>query len=209
MIWRQLVFDKNAKQCTLTCLSQKPTLQTPSYSLRWNTSPHGTTSVEGNYQSLGQNFDLDDFMKNAKSKYTHNIKDNMWTKSKITEDNKKDLEIAALNSKINFLEALLVKTTRGNSTLKNNSDFNKKITARTCWKLVRPTQGKQWTQRVNGNKFHWYKYHNSSNYHKGLKLQEQNNQTRSLRLKSILQQLIISTTIFVSIRWPSGRLLWC
>ena len=96
-----------------------PTLQTSSYSLCWNTSPHGITSVRGNYQSLSHNFDLDNFMKNAKSKYTHYVKDNMWTKSKIIKDIKKDLEIVALNSKIHCLEVLLVKTTGGNLTLKN------------------------------------------------------------------------------------------
>ena len=125
----------------------------------------------------GNNFDLNNFMKNAKSKYIHYVKDKMWKKSKTIEDVKKESDIVALTSKIDRLEALLARSSESNSNSQSSS--SNQNNSRSGWKVTGPKQGEPWTKTVNGKQFHWCKYHNfwttqhnSKNCRKGLKLQE-------------------------------------
>ena len=119
-------------------------------------------------------------MKNAKSKYTHYVKDKMWTKTKNFKDVKKESDIVILNSKIDCLEALLARTTGGNHNSSSDTNSNNTNSARSGCKITAPKQGEPWTKTVNGKVFNFCEFHNfwttqhkSNNCHNGLKLQKQ------------------------------------
>ena len=111
----------------------------------------------------GGPFDLENFMKNAKSKYNHYVQDKLWNKTKMMTDIKKETDIVALTSKIDRLEALLAKSSSGSfesrssSTAGTNSNNH---SSRTGWKITAPQKGEPWSKTVNGKFFHWCKYHN-------------------------------------------------
>ena len=127
----------------------------------------------------GATFDLNNFMKNAKSKYAHYVQDKLWKKSQTIEDIKKESDIVALTSKIDRLEALLARSTNGSSSQQPQSSSNQSGNSRSGWKITGPKPGEPWSKTVNGKEFHWCKYHNfwttqhnTKNCRKGLKLQE-------------------------------------
>ena len=135
----------------------------------------------------GGSFDLENFMKNAKSKYNHYVQDKLWNKTKTMTDIKKETSIVALTSKIDCLEALLSKVSnncpdsRHFSAPTSNSNSN---SSRSGWKITAPQKGEPWSKTVNGKLFHWCKYHNlwtiqhnSNNCCKGEKERNQLNPT--------------------------------
>ena len=103
----------------------------------------------------------------------------------------------ALNSKIDWLEAVLAKT-NGNQDSKPNNQNN----SRSGWKITVPKQGEPWTKTVNGKESHWCKFHNFGitqhnlkNCRKGLKLQEDKSANSEPNLRLILQQLTMTYQI--------------
>lgn len=133
----------------------------------------------------GGPFDLENFMKNAKSKYNHYVQDKLWNKKTTMTDIKKETDIVALTSKIDRLEALLAKTSATSSNSHSSSSSNSNSnSSRTGWKITAPQKGDPWSKTVNGKLFHWCKYHNfwstqhnSNNCRKGEKERSQTNPT--------------------------------
>ena len=155
----------------------------------------------------GGPFDLENFMKNAKSKYNHYVQDKLWNKNKTMTDIKKETDIIALNSKIDRLEALLAKTSANSSNSHSSSVPNSNSNnSRTGWKITAPQKGDPWSKTVNGKLFHWCKYHNfwstqhnSNNCRKGEKERTQTNSTTEpsleLNIASLGTELYPDATI--------------
>ena len=157
----------------------------------------------------GGNFDLENFMKNAKSKYNHYVQDKLWNKTKTMSDIKKETDIVALTSKIDRLEALLTKASSANSDSRSTPNYNSVSNSngsRSGWKITAPLKGEPWSKTVNGKTFHWCKYHNfwttqhnSNNCRKGEKERNQSNSANEpsleLNVASIGNELYPDATI--------------
>ena len=135
----------------------------------------------------GVAFNLENFMKNAKSKYNHYVQDKLWLKSKTITDVKKETDIVALNTKTDRLEALLAQSAASSSVshskVSHQSSSTNNNNSRSGWKITAPAKGEPWSKNVNGKLFNWCKYHrfwttqhNSNNCRKG---EKERNQTDS------------------------------
>lgn len=99
----------------------------------------------------GTNIDLDDFMNDIVIKYETLIEDGQWEVK-----SEKDVEILALNCKIDELKTLFAKQSsyRDKSGTNNNNKPGFK-----SWKAIAPKTGESWSQEKNGRTWHWCKHH--------------------------------------------------
>ena len=100
------------------------------------------------------NFDLENFMKNAKTKYHNFVADGLWKKKKTADDVKKESEIVALTATVAELKALMAQNP--NKNFKNNDDKNKSGTG---WRNTPPKEGEPTTIERNGTTFNWCAHH--------------------------------------------------
>lgn len=98
----------------------------------------------------GGNFDLQNFMANAQSKYQNYVKDKLWKSPKTIKEVEKESELVALNAKLERLEILLA-AKDGNS--RTNTDKG------SSWRTSPPKEGEEHEKTVKGRKFFWCKYH--------------------------------------------------
>ena len=107
----------------------------------------------------GLPFDLENFMKNAKSRYMSLKQDNLWNKNTPTAEGiKKESEIAALNTKLENLEALLASQSKALTAISGSTGNNKTSTSR-GWRNVAPKSGQPETIERNGKKYFWCAHH--------------------------------------------------
>jgi hypothetical protein len=99
----------------------------------------------------GGNFDLQNFMSNAKSKYQNYVKDKLWKGVKMIKDMEKESKLVALNAKLERLECLLASKENNNKQTGNGTSSN--------WRTTPPTNGEKHEKQVKGKTFYWCKYH--------------------------------------------------
>ena len=108
----------------------------------------------------GLPFDLENFMKNAKSKYNSLMKDNLWdAKVQTADDIKKETQIAALTSKLENLEVLLATQSKAFTTFRDNNSNKSNPQSQKSWRNTPPASGKPETILRNGKSYYWCEKH--------------------------------------------------
>ena len=100
----------------------------------------------------GATFDLQNFMRNAKTKYNNYVADGLWKRKKTATDIKKESDVVALTASVARLEALLAQKNAdksGNGGTRNS----------TGWRNVPPAANESHTKSKNGTTFYWCAHH--------------------------------------------------